>query len=224
MGDDAGEPVLDRLTVPSLPASIASVRRFAVAACRANGHEELADAVALLVSEVATNALVHAEGDVQVRAVSRGRRPAGRGRRREPEAARPRAAGPLEEGGRGLALVESLAAAWGVVPSEHGKVVWFELGSPDPAGRAGREFTCAEPARNPGRAPSSAWTLSWPPAAAPPGAVDPRGPLLHVVPGTDRTRSALCGARVGGRTLPWPASAGAGDCPECAALVAPGAA
>lgn len=60
----------------------------------------------------------------------------------------------------------------------------------------------------------------------PTGRGRPRGPLLHVVPGTDRTRSALCGARVGGQTLPWPVSAGAGDtpCPECAALVAPGAA
>ncbi len=62
----------------------------------------------------------------------------------------------------------------------------------------------------------------------PTGRGRPRGPLVHVVPGSDRTRSALCGARVGGETLPWPttagSSAGAAACPECAALVAPGAA
>jgi hypothetical protein len=60
----------------------------------------------------------------------------------------------------------------------------------------------------------------------PTGRGRPRGPFLHLVPGTDRTRSALCGARVGGQTLPWPVSAGADDtpCPECAALVARGAA
>lgn len=47
---------------------------------------------------------------------------------------------------------------------------------------------------------------------------------MHVVPGTDRTRSALCGARVGGEILPWPAAAEDAPCPECAALIAPGAA
>lgn len=69
----------------------------------------------------------------------------------------------------------------------------------------------------------------------PTGRGRPRGPLLHAVPGTDRTRSALCGARVGGATLPWP-HVGTGEpdrarvvrddrtCPECAALLAPGAA
>ena len=50
-----------------------------------------------------------------------------------------------------------------------------------------------------------------------------RGPLLHAVPGTDRTRSALCGARVGGRPSPWavrPVSTGeATTCPECSTLV-----
>jgi len=50
-----------------------------------------------------------------------------------------------------------------------------------------------------------------------------RGPLLHAVPGTDRTRSALCGARVGGRPSPWavrPVSTGeATTCPECSSLV-----
>lgn len=128
VGDDAGEPVLDRLTVPSLPASIASVRRFAVQACRASGHDELTDIVALLVSEVATNALVHAEGDVQVRVVTRGDLLRVEVADESPLMPQPRAAGPMEEGGRGLALVESLATAWGVTPTDGGKVVWFELG------------------------------------------------------------------------------------------------
>ena len=66
----------------------------------------------------------------------------------------------------------------------------------------------------------------------PTGRGRPRGPLLHAVPGTDRTRSALCGARVGGATRPWPLAADSvpgtsaarrrdeGTCPECAALLA----
>jgi anti-sigma regulatory factor (Ser/Thr protein kinase) len=38
------------------------------------------------------------------------------------------------ESGRGLLLVETLAAAWGSVPDPAGKVVWFEVGPPDAAG------------------------------------------------------------------------------------------
>lgn len=118
---------MDLLTVPSLPASIASVRRFAVGACRSSGHADLCDAVALLVSEIATNALVHGSGDVQVRVTSSSERLRVEVADDSPRMPQPRAAGPLEEGGRGLALVESLAADWGVQPRGHGKVVWFEL-------------------------------------------------------------------------------------------------
>lgn len=63
----------------------------------------------------------------------------------------------------------------------------------------------------------------------PTGRGRPRGPFLHAVPGNDRTRSALCGARVGGATRPWPhpdavraeeaRRADDGTCPECAALL-----
>jgi len=55
-----------------------------------------------------------------------------------------------------------------------------------------------------------------------------RGPLLHAVPGTDRTRSAMCGARVGGRRSPWSTRpgtlGGTTTCPECSSLVERGAA
>ena len=63
----------------------------------------------------------------------------------------------------------------------------------------------------------------------PTGRGRPRGPLLHAVPGTDRTRSALCGARVGGAALSWPADGGPSGrepatCPECRALLSRSAA
>lgn len=43
----------------------------------------------------------------------------------------PRAAGPYEESGRGLALVALITDAWGVLPDADGggKTVWFELGT-----------------------------------------------------------------------------------------------
>ncbi len=67
----------------------------------------------------------------------------------------------------------------------------------------------------------------------PTGRGRPRGLLLHAVPATDRTRTALCGSRVGGLRRPWvdgppvttgPARAEPGTCPDCAALLARAAA
>ena len=123
----SGQPATVRLTVPSLPASIASVRRFAVSACRESGLLGLCDTVALLVSEVATNAVVHGHGDVQVLVTSYEhvlRVEVADGSPRLPAV---RAAGLLEEGGRGLGMVEMLSSRWGVAPRGPGKVVWFEL-------------------------------------------------------------------------------------------------
>ncbi|MBW3608985.1 MAG: hypothetical protein KY463_11630 [Actinobacteria bacterium] len=54
------------LVVPSLPQRVARVRRYAVDACHAHGWAGDCDTVALLVSEVATNALVHGTGDVRL--------------------------------------------------------------------------------------------------------------------------------------------------------------
>lgn len=113
--------------MPSLPASIASVRRFAVDACSNSGLPGLCETVALLVSEVATNALVHGTGDVQVRVRADGQVLRVEVRDDSPTMPTVRTADPLAEGGRGLALVESLATHWGVSPLGVGKIVWFEL-------------------------------------------------------------------------------------------------
>lgn len=41
----------------------------------------------------------------------------------------PRAAGPDDEGGRGLVLVDACAAEWGWRPEEGGKTVWARCGA-----------------------------------------------------------------------------------------------
>lgn len=93
-------------------------------------HEDLVDAVELLVSELVTNAVVHASSRPRVTLLVQADRvrvevtdddpalPA----RREPDADRP--------GGRGLLLLDRLASAWGAEPAEPGKVVWFEVDRP----------------------------------------------------------------------------------------------
>ena len=119
----------ETLVVPSVPRSVAEVRRFAVASC-ADCPEDVCDTVALLVSEVATNALVHGAGDVEVKVVRRGDRLRVEVSDGSPQLPRPRHVGPDAEGGRGLALVDALAVAWGTEPSPTGKVVWFEVSVP----------------------------------------------------------------------------------------------
>ena len=116
-----------RLTVPSLPASVSRIRRFAVAACRDVGAAGVCDTVALLVSEVATNALVHGAGDVRVDVRTQG----GSVRIEVSDDSTalpvPRDAGTDGESGRGMALVQALSSDWGTEARPDGKTVWFEV-------------------------------------------------------------------------------------------------
>jgi hypothetical protein len=119
----------DALVVPSAPASVALVRRYAVAACVGLGRGELADTVALLVSEVATHAVLNAYGpDVRVRVLVR--TPLLRVEVFDGSPVLPvqRCAAAGAERGRGLALVEALALAWGVDTQADGRTTWFEVG------------------------------------------------------------------------------------------------
>lgn len=90
--------------------------------------EDSTETALLLASELVTNAVVHAGGtpvlDVDVRP-SRLRVTV-----TDDADGRPRVTNGslLDEGGRGLMLVETLATAWGTDPQDpRGKSVWFEL-------------------------------------------------------------------------------------------------
>ena len=116
-----------RLTVPSLPASVSRIRRFASAACREVADGSVCETVELLVSEVATNALVHGAGNVRVHVRTQGR--AVRIEVSDDSSALPvrRDAGVDGESGRGMALVEALSTRWGTDARPDGKTVWFEV-------------------------------------------------------------------------------------------------
>ena len=121
-----GPDVTDRqapdegLTLPSGPQSVAAARRYAVETCRAGGYRGDCDTLVLLVSEVATNALIHGAGQVRVRVLNHG--PRLRVEVSDNSEAMPavRALERDTEGGRGLALVNALAAAWGAEPEPGG--------------------------------------------------------------------------------------------------------
>ncbi|HEX7167839.1 MAG TPA: ATP-binding protein [Acidimicrobiales bacterium] len=94
-------------------------------------HALPADLAVLLVSELATNAVLHARTDYVVRLTSndgRVRVEVQDANERSPSIAH---APPEATSGRGLQLVQTLSAGWGVEGRPDGKVVWFEVDACD---------------------------------------------------------------------------------------------
>lgn len=129
----------DRRTHPQdrrFPADARSVRDARRFVQRALAHDDdLATRAALIVSELAGNAVVHASSPYTVRiavdpVVVRGE--VRDGDHHLPAPGRTTAARAFDgRGGRGLVIVEAMADRWGARPDEHGgKVVWFELDVP----------------------------------------------------------------------------------------------
>jgi len=90
---------------------------------------ELAEDVLLLVSELVTNAVLHAGTGVRLRASTADGRVlvavSDDDPRHQPLLTD---RGLLATSGRGIRLVDLLAASWGVEVFENSKVVWFEAG------------------------------------------------------------------------------------------------
>ncbi|HVW79509.1 MAG TPA: ATP-binding protein [Mycobacteriales bacterium] len=106
-----------------------AARRLVSDALRKLPAELVADAE-IVVTELVTNAMLHAAPPISVR-VS-GRRDRVRIEVRDCGRDVPLRLQRSQEGmtGRGIAVVESLSTAWGVEQSGNGKLVWAELGKP----------------------------------------------------------------------------------------------
>ncbi|WP_308294237.1 SpoIIE family protein phosphatase [Streptomyces sp. ST2-7A] len=117
------------LRMPPAPESVRDARRLVRESLRRWELEDLLDSAELLVSEVVTNAVRYAERPVTLRLLRSGSLRCEVGDD-VPLLPRPRRAGPDEEGGRGLFLVEELARTWGATRLGTGKVVWFEMDLP----------------------------------------------------------------------------------------------
>ncbi|MEU9130542.1 ATP-binding protein [Kitasatospora sp. NPDC048540] len=90
--------------------------------------QELAGDVLLLVTELVTNACLHAGGPNELALVSAG--PAIRVEVSDGSRELPRLAAGQHPGipsGHGLRVVDRLAADWGYALHEHGKTVWLEV-------------------------------------------------------------------------------------------------
>jgi anti-sigma regulatory factor (Ser/Thr protein kinase) len=120
-------PVLVTLDLAPYPASVGVARRFTVDTLRRWGRDDLTTSGALLVSELVTNAILHARTMIQV--ILERRDDAVRVEVRDGSPVRPalRNHGLDATTGRGLALVSKLAESWGVDVTAAGKVVWAQL-------------------------------------------------------------------------------------------------
>jgi anti-sigma regulatory factor (Ser/Thr protein kinase) len=85
------------------------------------------DTVALIVTELVTNAVLHAQTDLRLTIETRHGRVRIAVEDRAPSLPQPVHADPDALNGRGLALVEHLSSSWGVDASASGKVVWSEI-------------------------------------------------------------------------------------------------
>lgn len=134
------------LSLGSGPRGVQDARRWVVEVCSDIGRPELAECAELGVSELVTNALLHADAPIQVRV---------RGTREHPRVeVRDGSVEPpllpthgfdhedddlLVTFGRGLSIVARCASAWGAEIEDDGKVVWFTPGQdPTDEGVEGR--------------------------------------------------------------------------------------
>ncbi|MGY6026987.1 ATP-binding SpoIIE family protein phosphatase [Streptomyces spinosirectus] len=116
--------------------AVASTRHYVREVLERWGSEALLDDLQLMLSEVVTNALIHAQSDVDIRM----RRHAD-GVRVEVQDSSPQPPIPTvilandamnaeAESGRGLLIVDALATAWGSSPAGRGKTTWIEMTLP----------------------------------------------------------------------------------------------
>jgi len=134
---------------PADPQSVSAARRF-VTEVLSDSPPELLDAVELMVSELATNAVDHVQTGFEL-TLSRAAREI-RVEVRDHGGGTPaiRAPGPDDPRGRGLRIVDGLADRWGV---DHdppaGKIIWFTLALPDAADTVTEHARSGEPTPHP---------------------------------------------------------------------------
>jgi anti-sigma regulatory factor (Ser/Thr protein kinase) len=119
--------VLRSMHVTPDPQAIHEVRSFVRECCTDWGVEEGTDVAVLLASELATNAVRYATAPVVVWLGHRSDRIVLSVEDASHASATVREPSVTDEGGRGLLLVDALAARWGEREVATGKLVWAEI-------------------------------------------------------------------------------------------------
>ena len=115
------------LQLPPDHAAAARARRFVSDTLRGWGYDDAIPDAQLLVSELVTNAVLHARSATRVTVERGGTTIRVSVEDDSPAQPRLRELGPEAVTGRGLLLVDRIARRWGVDPRDEGKCVWFEV-------------------------------------------------------------------------------------------------
>lgn len=111
-----------------VPESVRAARNF-VTDTLVGLAPDTVDRVALMVSELATNSVVHARSEFWVRVETDAREVRVEVTDTGAGVATPRHPEPTDLHGRGLLIVDNFSDAWGLIaaPAGQGKTVWFTL-------------------------------------------------------------------------------------------------
>ena len=115
---------------PSAPVSAGRARAFVESVLAGAGLDNLADTATLLVSELVANAVLHSGTPLEVVVRCGDDRVRVEVHDGNPQLPIRKHYSSMSGTGRGLLLVERMAAHWGADRTAGGKVVWFELDSP----------------------------------------------------------------------------------------------
>ena len=222
----------ERLALGPVPTAAGASRAFVGQVCGRWGLQELAEPAGLVASELVTNAVVHARTELELRVELRGSRLHVAVKDHDPNLGPVQAARQGADRGQGLAIVDRVAAAWGV--RQEGlaaKVVWCILNLPPQhaatsdgdrqlqatpstaamaVGMNGADQRSSEAMGSPG--PELVWTKLWPPATR--AGLVPRASLQSLLQLGLQGKLCLVDAPAGfGKTTlltQWRAVAGAG--------------
>jgi anti-sigma regulatory factor (Ser/Thr protein kinase) len=130
------------LRLDSQPRSVGEARAWVVSQLRSLGREDLVDAARLGVSELVTNAILHADPPILLRL---GGTPAHPRVEVHDHSGHPPTVRDMTDGerllatiGRGLSIVATYSTTWGAETSADGKVVWFEPAREEEVSEDGR--------------------------------------------------------------------------------------
>jgi hypothetical protein len=138
-------PDVRRLRLTPHPTSPKASRNFVTRTLIEWGLGPLVHSASLVVSELVTNAIIHAGTDIEVSVAWHLGALRLSVRDNSPDLPRPRIAG-LDEHGRGLTVVTALSRAFGALPTtEGGKVVWAVLNPARPHPTTSRPVTSLTP-------------------------------------------------------------------------------
>ncbi|MGI3200653.1 PAS domain S-box protein [Streptomyces sp. GLT-R25] len=113
--------------LPAVPDSVPEGRAFLTKALTSWDCTTTADDARLLLSEILTNAVQHAQGPLGLHLCRTATELTVEVSDHSPHLPQPRLAAEDDESGRGLILVRALADTWGVRPTDEGKTTWFTL-------------------------------------------------------------------------------------------------